>query len=367
VSLAQHGRGDRGASVREEKPQGVSRSHEPLTSDEERTRWSAEPGCSDRKKDTPDHTETRSWTLVSPDGLYKAYAVNEAIAERSDGEISACKSTTKLFVAGPGQREAKAVLVVEPSEEVGWENSIELIDWSREGHRLVVIQFSWLWATDSAGVATRVYDADSGKMSSEGLFYDAFEERLGRKCGGAFDPIGFSADGQVVARTYPDMDYDRILEKDSCVRKVEVWGLDPVTRKLRRLTNRFEVRRYGVRESQNREKSPIARNVPSANPLAYSSVRTTNNWLNPFLIVCADGIEIVQMDTAAKRIVLPVTDVMAYLEKLPRSAWPYGLVVGVMENGLRGAGDDIPIEKNRDQLLRLLKEAGVKVDRWPSA
>jgi hypothetical protein len=58
---------------------------------------------------------------------------------------------------------------------------------------------------------------------------------------------------------------------------------------------------------------------------------------------------------------------MAYLEKLPRSAWPFGLVVAVMEIGIRGVGDDVPIKRNLDQILRLLDDAGVKVDRWPSA
>lgn len=59
-------------------------------------------------------------------------------------------------------------------------------------------------------------------------------------------------------------------------------------------------------------------------------------------------------------------EVVAHLEKLPSVAWPYGLVVAVQENGVRAQGDDERIKKNRDELLRLLKEAGVKVELWPS-
>jgi myo-inositol-1-phosphate synthase len=60
-------------------------------------------------------------------------------------------------------------------------------------------------------------------------------------------------------------------------------------------------------------------------------------------------------------------DVVAYLEKLPSMAWPYGLVVTVQENGIRVAGDDARIKRNREELVRLLENAGVKVDLWSSA
>jgi hypothetical protein len=55
------------------------------------------------------------------------------------------------------------------------------------------------------------------------------------------------------------------------------------------------------------------------------------------------------------------------LEKLPSMAWPYGLVVAVQENGVRAPGDDSRIKRNREELVRLLEKAGVKVDLWGSA
>jgi hypothetical protein len=59
-------------------------------------------------------------------------------------------------------------------------------------------------------------------------------------------------------------------------------------------------------------------------------------------------------------------EVFRYLEKLPSTAWPYGLVPAVQENGLRNPGDDAPIKRNREKLVRLLEKAGIKVDLWPS-
>jgi uroporphyrinogen-III synthase len=60
-------------------------------------------------------------------------------------------------------------------------------------------------------------------------------------------------------------------------------------------------------------------------------------------------------------------DVVAYLEKLPSIAWRYGLVVAVSENGVRVSGDDARIKRNREELVRLLEEAGVRVSLWPTA
>ena len=60
-------------------------------------------------------------------------------------------------------------------------------------------------------------------------------------------------------------------------------------------------------------------------------------------------------------------DVVAYLEKLPSIAWPYGLVVAVSENSVRARGDDARIKRIGEELVRLLEKAGIKVEFWPSA
>lgn len=60
-------------------------------------------------------------------------------------------------------------------------------------------------------------------------------------------------------------------------------------------------------------------------------------------------------------------DIVAYLKKLPSGAWPYGLVVAVSEDGLGNPGDAESIKRTREELVRLLEEAGVKVELWPSA
>jgi len=74
-----------------------------------------------------------------------------------------------------------------------------------------------------------------------------------------------------------------------------------------------------------------------------------------------------QNGSAAEKSTISPSDAVAYLERLPAGAWPYGLVVVVSESGPRNPGDDVPIKRNLEELIRLLKTAGIKVELWPSA
>ena len=105
--------------------------------------------------------------------------------------------------------------------------------------------------------------------------------------------------------------------------------------------------------------------IPKADPHKYDSVREAHDWKNPYLIVRPDGVEMVGITGARQTIA--VESVPAALEKLPVSAWPYGLVVAVQDVGIvGGATDETRIKANRAQLLKLLKELDVTVDPWPS-
>jgi hypothetical protein len=113
--------------------------------------------------------------------------------------------------------------------------------------------------------------------------------------------------------------------------------------------------------------SPLKNRIPPPDPNKYRSVRDARVFQNPYLMVKANGIDARPISAATEAPTMSPADVVAYLEKLPSMAWPYGLVVAVQENGVRAPGDDAPIKRNREELLRLLDKAGVKVDLWPSA
>jgi hypothetical protein len=111
--------------------------------------------------------------------------------------------------------------------------------------------------------------------------------------------------------------------------------------------------------------SALKNRISPADPNKYRSVRDARDWQNPYLMVQVNGVRLV--NTAMETRTMSPAEVVAYLEKLPPIAWPYGLVVAVQENGVRALDDDAGIKRNREELLVILEKAGVKVDLWPSA
>jgi hypothetical protein len=113
--------------------------------------------------------------------------------------------------------------------------------------------------------------------------------------------------------------------------------------------------------------STLNNRIPPADPNKYRSVVDAREWQNPYLMVQAKGIDVRPISAATETPTMSPADVVAHLEKLPSIAWPYGLVVGVQENGLRAPGDNAQIKRNREELVGLLEKAGVKVNLWPPA
>jgi hypothetical protein len=113
--------------------------------------------------------------------------------------------------------------------------------------------------------------------------------------------------------------------------------------------------------------STLKNRIPPADTNKYRSVVDARDWQNPYLMVQAKGIDARPISPVTETPTMSPADVVAYLEKLPSIAWPYGLVVAVEENGLRAPGDDARIKRNREELVRFLEKAGVKVALWPSA
>ncbi len=106
--------------------------------------------------------------------------------------------------------------------------------------------------------------------------------------------------------------------------------------------------------------------IPKPDPKKYDSVREAKYWKNPYLLVRPDGIEIIGITPVGRGIA--VEFVSGMLERLPDSAWPYGLVVAVSDVGVMSAKTDLKgVEANRIKLLNLLKDLGITVERWPSA
>ena len=107
--------------------------------------------------------------------------------------------------------------------------------------------------------------------------------------------------------------------------------------------------------------------IPPAAPEEYRAMTDMKGWRNPYLILRADGVALLDPDNHLERILKP-RELTQALGNLPPSAWPYGRVVAVTENGLRGSTDDsVKIRQNRALVAGTLESMHVLIHWIPSA
>ena len=107
--------------------------------------------------------------------------------------------------------------------------------------------------------------------------------------------------------------------------------------------------------------------IPQITNEQNRSLASTRGWRNPYLIVRADGVALLDPDDHLERILKPEEMTLA-LGNLPPSAWPYGRVVAVTENGVRSSPDeDVKIRKNRAVVAGTLESLHVLIHWIPAA
>ena len=126
-------------------------------------------------------------------------------------------------------------------------------------------------------------------------------------------------------------------------------------------------------QTNTKQRTPSASSlkvrIPPAKHNVYDVIRDGREWKNPYLIVSEDGIEVRKTGDDYTARIVPVAEVIDFLENLPKAAWPYGLIVAVQDNGIccRYSDGDARKRDNRLDLLGRLKREGIPVSLWPSA
>ena len=115
--------------------------------------------------------------------------------------------------------------------------------------------------------------------------------------------------------------------------------------------------------------STLKARIPAPKPKVYRAVRDGKDWKNPCLIVNEDGVQVRRTGDDYDAQIVLVAEVLRLLEKLPASAWPYGIVVMVQENGIccREADGHATKRANWVELVDRLRRAGIVVLLVPSA
>jgi hypothetical protein len=107
--------------------------------------------------------------------------------------------------------------------------------------------------------------------------------------------------------------------------------------------------------------------IPQITDERNRGLSNTKGWRNPYLIVRADGVALLDPDDHLERILKP-EELTQTLGNLPPSAWPYGRVVAVTENGVRASEDEnVKIRKNRAVVAGTLENLHVLIHWIPPA
>lgn len=186
----------------------------------------------------------RSRVLSSPDGTREAYAEAKARVDSEGG----CTNTSAVFVRQSGGAFELAFFQAPTDEPTGilFGNGVKLIDWSKDGAMLLFDVLRWNYSSDaSPGDDMWIYYATDGALKNVPL--DRIFRRFGEGCDVSFEPLGFSAIGELVmrfsAKQSYDVDSEIVLPK--CDEKRVAWLFDPASNRLTQASYDYSVQKWG--------------------------------------------------------------------------------------------------------------------------
>jgi len=120
-------------------------------------------------------------------------------------------------------------------------------------------------------------------------------------------------------------------------------------------------------QKQSVKKTLVIDSLPAPKDEEIRKIRTPDKWQNPYVIISADGYELILADKKRSNRNLTLDELETTLLDLPLERWPLGKVIAVQEAGLRSPGDDLQISSNLRALEHLLEAYKISInDLWPS-
>lgn len=107
--------------------------------------------------------------------------------------------------------------------------------------------------------------------------------------------------------------------------------------------------------------------LPAGDPQKFHDVRKMRDWKNPYLIVRADGVALLDVSDNEEKLLTP-DQLLDALGNLPTSAWPYGRVVAVAESATATSDSDkARLRKNRALVAGSLQNMQILINWVPAA
>lgn len=107
--------------------------------------------------------------------------------------------------------------------------------------------------------------------------------------------------------------------------------------------------------------------LPPPNEIAIRKIRTADEWNNPYVVVYADGYELLRHDDNREDAHLSLEELKTVVLDLPAQQWPLGKVIAAQEIGPRSPGDEAKIASKLRSLKLMLESYKLRVALWPSS
>jgi hypothetical protein len=170
----------------------------------------------------------RGDTLVAPDGKQRAYAEVEATAlhaHRSAGYTGPlCVNNSRLFFSADNG-DFKIRFLQEPAD-VDNGNSLRLVDWSPDSHRLLAELAEWQYEQPGVTRSVLLYDVRYGTFQQPDLIR-ALAKAYGRECSLNLHVLGFDTQGKILLEAQAlTPEEEEVAGVSSCTRKKTYYALD---------------------------------------------------------------------------------------------------------------------------------------------
>jgi hypothetical protein len=126
----------------------------------------------------------------------------------------------------------------------------------------------------------------------------------------------------------------------------------------------------GVVAAQGQSEARLDRLDPSIGPPRperFQSIRDGQDWLNPYLQLCSQGVIVSVRSVNRVRDTMPISALRSTLLELPVRAWPYGRIVALQECSVFSSADSAQDRETRGREVEaVLRELELAISYWPS-
>ena len=126
------------------------------------------------------------------------------------------------------------------------------------------------------------------------------------------------------------------------------------------------IEQQGVQQAQSTDDPQLDKGIGPPIPEKYKAISNGQNWLNPFLSVCPQGVVLNVRSLRHETRTVRIQELRKTLSSLPAQGWPYGRIVALSDCSIGIPGDEGASRQRMSDVQAVLKALRLEVSLWPS-